>query len=85
MADTRLSWIRERVFAALGLSSEELFSELLSRDARSMEKELVLALDQQREKYSSAMIFYTLVTDVEREVEVEEGTCYLTQCCCSQG
>ena len=75
MADTRLSWIQERVFSALGLSNKELFSELLSRDARSMEKKLLLALDQPSEKYSSAMIFYALVTDVEREVEVEEGTC----------
>lgn len=79
--DTRLSWIREQVYSALGLRDKDLFSELLSRDARRMEKQLLHALDQPSEKYSSALIFYTLVTDAEREVEVEEGKGYSTQSC----
>ena len=83
MADIRLVWIQERVHSALGLSNKDLFSELLSRDDHSMEKQMLLALDHPKEKYSNALIFYTLVTDVEREVEVEEGTCHLIliRCC----
>ena len=65
------------LFASLGLSENVLFTELLERDERKNEKLLTELLDGPTKDinlYSSALIFYAVVSEVTREVEVEEGS-----------
>ena len=73
MDDLRVAWIKDKVYAGLGLKDEALFKELLSREEGRAKRELVSLLDASREQLSGSIIFYPLVTEVEREVEVEEG------------
>ena len=73
MEDYRVSWMKERVFSALGLREDKLFQELLSRDEQRASRELVSCLDQKLEGYSPAMLFYPLEHEVEEMVEVIEG------------
>lgn len=73
MDDLRVAWMKEKVYAGLGLKEEALFKELLSRDEGRAKRELVALLDASGEQLSSSIIFYSLETEVEREVEVEEG------------
>ena len=73
MDDLRVAWMKEKVYAGLGLKEEALFKELLARDEGRAKRELVALLDASGEQLSSSIIFYSLETEVEREVEVEEG------------
>ena len=73
MEDYRVSWMKERVYAALGLRDENLFLNLLSRDEEKGSRELVSTLDSKVEGYSPAMLFYHLEHEVEELVEVVEG------------
>ena len=73
MEDSRVIWIKERVYAALGLREDELFEDLLQRDGKHVEKELATFLDSRSEQYSPAVLFYPLEREVEEEVEVVEG------------
>ena len=70
--DTRIAWMKARVYASLGLSDDTLFENLLARDERLIE-ELISSLNQASELYSPAIIFYTLYHEVEEKVEVFEG------------
>ena len=73
MEDYRVSWMKERIYAALGFRDDKLFLELLSRDGEKASRELVSSLDSKREGYSQAILFYALEHEVEDMVEVVEG------------
>ena len=74
MEDLRVVWIRDRVYAALGLQGESLFEDLLRRNEQQTQKKLLAYLDQPAEQlYSSAVLFYLRETEVEREIEEMEG------------
>lgn len=73
MEDYRISWMKERIYAALGLRDDKLFLELLSKDREKASRELVSSLNSKREGYSQAMLFYALEHEVEDMVEVVEG------------
>ena len=66
-------WMKERVYAALGLHDDSLFAELLSRDEKKTSQEVVSCLNKKSEGYSPAMLFYPLEHEVEDMVEVVEG------------
>ena len=74
MEDLRVSWMRDRVYAALGLRDEGLFVELLQREGARGERELLAYLDQPAEQLpSSALIFHLrkVLVDVEQDEEPE--------------
>ena len=73
MEDQRVMWMKERVYAALGLHDERLFEDLLQREDKWAERELLGYLDQPVAQYSPAVVFYPLEGEVEEEVEVVEG------------
>ena len=74
MEDTRVLWMRERVYAALGLpAADGKFRELLEREGGRAGKELKGLLDESAGQYSPAIIFYPLEQELEEEVEVVEG------------
>ena len=75
MNDNRVKWIQNVLFTGLGLKDEVLFRELLERNERENEKQLLELLDKPTSNsvYSSALIFYSKVSQVEREIEIEEG------------
>ena len=72
MDDLRIAWMRERILTGLEIE-KSVFNDLLVRDEHKVEKELLELLDNPSSVNSSAMIFYSLVSEVEREVEIEEG------------
>lgn len=70
MDDLRILWMRDRVYAALGLQDESLFRELLLRNESQAQKELLAYLDQPAQQlYSSAVLFYVREAMVEKEEE----------------
>ena len=74
MEDLRIVWIRDRVYAALGLQDESLFSDLLLRNESQTQKELLAYLDQPaKHLHSSAVLFHIREGEVEKEVEELEG------------
>lgn len=73
MEDQRVVWMKDRVYAALGLRDDKLFEGLLQREDKWAERELLGYLDQPVAQYSPAVVFYPLEGEVEEEVEVVEG------------
>lgn len=74
MEDLRVVWIRDRVYAALGLQGESFFQDLLRRNDGQTQKKLLEYLDRPAAQlYSSAVLFYLQETEVEREIEEMEG------------
>ena len=74
MEDLRVLWMRDRVYAGLGLQEEALFAELLERDGGQAERDLLAYLDQPSEQLpSSAVLFHTrkVLVDVEEDEEPE--------------
>ena len=74
--DVRIRWIQRRVYAGLGLKDDVIFKELLERDDRRNEQflnELLNGPANNVDLFSSALIFYSVVSEVVREIEVEEG------------
>ena len=78
MEDYRVSWMKERVYAALGLRDDKLFEDLLSKDDQKASRELVSSLDEKVDGYSPAILFYPLEHEVEDIVEVVEGKYHST-------
>ena len=74
MEDGRLIWMKECIYAALGLQEDKLFAHLLTKDEDKVCKELVSYLDRPSKQYSPALIFYPIEHEVEEIVEVVEGT-----------
>ena len=73
MDDLRVAWMKERVYAGLYLSDHRLFTDLLVREDGRASRDLTAMLESETELLSDSIIFYPLVTELEREVEVEEG------------
>lgn len=73
MEDLRVLWIRDRVYAALGLQEESLFRDLLQRNGSQILKELLAYLDQPAQHHSSAILFHVREETVEQEIEDLEG------------
>uniref|UniRef100_A0A8C0KP17 Dynein axonemal heavy chain 10 n=1 Tax=Canis lupus dingo TaxID=286419 RepID=A0A8C0KP17_CANLU len=72
MDDLRVLWMRDRVYAAFGLTDPELFEELLSRDDGKVEDLILHFLNQtSEEEGASTLFFYRRVQPEEVEVEVE--------------
>ena len=65
--------MKERVIVGLNLPGDRVFHELLSRENGQAHKLLTGALDQTNGVSPGALIFYSLISEVEREEEVEEG------------
>ena len=86
MDDLRIAWMRERILTGLEIE-KSVFNDLLLRDEHKVEKELLELLNNPNSVNSSAMIFYSLVSEVEREVEIEEGQNFpcIHTCTCSWG
>ena len=74
MEDKRVSWMKQRIYAGLTLTDDELFDNLLARDEKRVGKELITFLDQPSDEFSPAIIFYCIQHEVEEMVEVVEGT-----------
>ena len=72
MDDLRVQWMRDRVYAALGLQEESLFRELLQRNESQAQRELLAYLDQPAQQLSSSAILFH-VHEVVVEVEEEES------------
>ena len=73
MADLRVGWIKERVLVSLNLPEDGLvFDELLRKDGGKAKNQLLSFLEGTGDQGSS-VTFYSLVSEVEREVEIEEG------------
>ncbi|XP_069880965.1 dynein axonemal heavy chain 10 isoform X1 [Dipodomys merriami] len=70
MDDMRVQWMRDRVFAAFGLSDPGLFEELLSRDDGEVEDLVLHFLNRRTEEEEAAALFFQCLTRME-EVEVE--------------
>ena len=68
-----MAWMKERVYAALGLHEDSLFVDLLQREENWAKRELLDYLDQPAAQYSPAVLFYPLEGEVEMEEEVVEG------------
>lgn len=73
MEDLRILWMRDRVYAALGLQEEDLFRDLLQRDDAQAQRELLDYLDQPSESQQAALLFN--VREVLVEVEEDEPEC----------
>ena len=65
--------MQSRLYIALDLSDEELFLNLMKKDAGKAMKQLVEYMDQASEEYPPALIFYCIQHEVEEMVEVVEG------------
>ena len=82
MDDLRVLWMRDRVYAALGLQDESLFRELLLRNESQAQKELLAYLEQPAQQlYSSAVLFYVRVAMVEKEEEEIERKTNIRSIC----
>ncbi|XP_069922194.1 dynein axonemal heavy chain 10 isoform X1 [Oryctolagus cuniculus] len=73
MDDLRVLWMRDRVYAAFGLTDPQLFEELLSRDDGEAE-DLVLHFLNQRsdEEAAATLLFCRKVVPEEEEVEIDD-------------
>lgn len=74
--DPRIAWMKERVLISLDLPEDGLiFDDLMKRDGGKAKGELLSLLDgaDEQEAKGKSVTFYSLVTEVEKEVEVEEG------------
>uniref|UniRef100_A0A673VC35 Dynein axonemal heavy chain 10 n=1 Tax=Suricata suricatta TaxID=37032 RepID=A0A673VC35_SURSU len=70
MDDLRVLWMRDRVYAAFGLTDPQLFEELLSRDDGEVEDLILHFLNQTREEEGAlTLFFYRQVLPVEAEAE----------------
>ena len=73
MDDLRIAWMKERLYAGLDLRDDNLFKELFAREDGWAGRELNAFLDSECEQLCDSIIFYAVETNLERDVEVEEG------------
>uniref|UniRef100_A0A2K5DJP1 Dynein axonemal heavy chain 10 n=1 Tax=Aotus nancymaae TaxID=37293 RepID=A0A2K5DJP1_AOTNA len=72
MDDLRVLWMRDRVYAAFGITDPQLFEDLLDRDDGQGEDLILHFLNQaSEEEGSSALLFYRTVVPEEVEVETD--------------
>lgn len=70
MADLRMDWIKGQLMATFSLKEENVYQDLLTRDGGTAKREMETVLEG---RTGEAMIFYTLTSEVEKEVEIEKG------------
>lgn len=74
MDDLRVLWMRDRVYAAFGLTDQQLFEELLTRGDGEGEDLILHFLNQTSDEEGAAtLFFYRTVVPEEVEVEVDAG------------
>ena len=73
MDDNRIIWIRNRVLTGLSLKKESLFEDLLVRNDYEVSKELRAYLDDPSGGRHGALLFYSIIAEVEEETEMVEG------------
>ncbi|XP_031792253.1 dynein heavy chain 10, axonemal isoform X1 [Piliocolobus tephrosceles] len=73
MDDLRVLWMRDRVYAAFGITDPQLFEDLLNRDDGQGEDLILHFLNQASEEEGpSALFIYRTVVPEEVEVEIDE-------------
>jgi len=71
MNDTRLNWIKRRLYDLLNITDNAVFNELLERDMGKFKEELLRYLTQTRDGSEIALLFYKVSREEEERVEVE--------------
>uniref|UniRef100_A0A2K6C8M7 Dynein axonemal heavy chain 10 n=1 Tax=Macaca nemestrina TaxID=9545 RepID=A0A2K6C8M7_MACNE len=73
MDDLRVLWMRDRVYAAFGITDPQLFEDLINRDDGQGEDLILHFLNQaSEEEGSSALFIYRTMVPEEVEVEIDE-------------
>jgi hypothetical protein len=72
MDDLRVLWMRDRVYAAFGITDPYLFEDMLNRDDAEAEDLILHFLNHRTEEEGAATLFFHRVL-VPEEVEVEIG------------
>lgn len=72
MDDTRIEWMRNKIYLGLGITDPEVFDDLLSREDGQFENEMLKFLNE-TPKEACTMIFYSMLKEEEEEIEVEAG------------
>lgn len=72
MDDTRIEWMRNKMYLGLGITEPEVFDDLLTREDGKYENEILKFLNE-TPKEGCAMIFYSMQKEEEEEIEVEAG------------
>ncbi|XP_033076049.1 dynein heavy chain 10, axonemal [Trachypithecus francoisi] len=73
MDDLRVLWMRDRVYAAFGITDPQLFEDLLNRDDGQGEDLILHFLNQASEEEGPSTLFiYRTIVPEEVEVEIDE-------------
>jgi len=72
MDDTRIEWMRNKVYCSLGISDPEVFEDLVTRDEGKNESEMLRFLNEDP-KEGCSLLFYSMLREEEEEIEVEAG------------
>lgn len=72
MDDTRIEWMRNKMYLGLGISDPEVFEDLITREDGKYENEILRFLNE-TPKEGCSMIFYSMLKEEEEEIEVEAG------------
>lgn len=75
MDDTRIEWMRNKVYLSLGITDPEVFEDLLTREEGRHNSEILKFLNEDP-KEGCALIFYCMLKEEEEEIEVEAGKCF---------
>lgn len=70
MDDTRIEWIRNKIYLGLGITDPEVFDDLVTREDGQYENEILKFLNE-TPKEGCTMIFYSMLKEEEEEIEVE--------------
>ena len=75
MDDPRIEWIRDRVYLALDIEDNDVFTDLLERDDGEAERHIQQFLNETPEDCESALpvVFYKERVEETEEEEVECG------------
>lgn len=78
--DTRLEWIKQRVYSAFYLPEPNSFEELLSRRDGEEERKILQFLNQvSEEEFTSALLFFKRIWEEQVEMVITTGTHGLLQ------
>lgn len=73
MDDSRIEWLRNKVYLALDVKDNAVFEELLERDEGEAERSIAKFLNETPEDSEPSLVFYKTIVEEEEEVEVECG------------
>lgn len=83
MDDTRIEWIRNKLYSGFQITDSNIFEEFLTVNDGDNENQLVKFLNAPCSGEAKSVIFYVLETEHEVEVEVETGMSnFLYELCC---